>query len=59
MNGINDVDKDRFSNYKGTRGHSMKLVKRQHRLKFRQIVLVSESLTPVILTRKCNNGTLP
>ena len=36
MNGINDVDKDEFfkvRNYEGTRGHSMKLAKKQRRLK--------------------------
>ena len=38
MNGISDVDKDKFftiSNYTATRGHSMKFAKRSHSLKVR------------------------
>ena len=38
MNGISDVDKDKFfiiSNYTATRGHSMKFAKSRHRLKVR------------------------
>ena len=64
MNGINEVDKDNFfkvSNYEGTRGHLMKLAKRQHRLKvlsnsFGIRVINSWNSLPesVIL-----NGTLP